>query len=572
MKTRSQNLFVTFATLLVLLGNAAQAVPLGTAFTYQGRLADGTNSATGVYDFQFTICDSATNGNIVGGPLTNSAVGVTNGLFMTVLDFGDGVFSGDARWLEIGVRTNGNGSFTNLTPRQSMTPTPYALYAPNAGTAATATTAATVMGSVAASQITGTISATNIGAGTIADANLNNDAYLSCLLSRIGYAGNSVNRYIYRKTLAKLAANQGATILIEGDGLMMIGLPTQTIIDLMARYPIAGTINYGPPNWPTSLIFNQSGGVRQLSPDTNWLGSYEVMTNKTAAVQFPFFWSSGAGVVANAFQFQYRVWTNGGPLQVTQTTNGGTSWAFVTNITALRATNGGAVVCWTNPWPAINTAIQISNSATTGTNMIFGFGWQNTAITNGLIIGIYGQSGGPIPNQVPDAIRAPIWHIWNPDLVLMSYLGPTYIQCNTNNVTSLVTNFLGFYITNMPNTELAWCGEYQVGNQDRTATTNLQLACLKFGYAFFDGEQQYDLPWPAGFNSLVNRGLMADSVHANTAGYAFHGALISQWLGLCDAANLCPYAASAFTGSVPCLSRTYAHYIGGILMSTNSTP
>jgi hypothetical protein len=69
------------------------------------------------------------------------------------LDFG-AVFDGNARWLEIGVRTNGAGVFSTLSPRQPITPTPYALYAPSAGAAATATTAASA-NAVAAANITG---------------------------------------------------------------------------------------------------------------------------------------------------------------------------------------------------------------------------------------------------------------------------------------------------------------------------------------------------------------------------------------------------------------------------------
>jgi hypothetical protein len=60
--------------------------------------------------------------------LTNS-VGVTNGLFNTTLDFGPGVFGGDARWLDIAVRTNGGSAFTPLAPRQALTAAPYALTA-----------------------------------------------------------------------------------------------------------------------------------------------------------------------------------------------------------------------------------------------------------------------------------------------------------------------------------------------------------------------------------------------------------------------------------------------------------
>ena len=52
-------------------------------------------------------------------------------MFTVVLDFGTGIFSGADRFLEIGVRTNGNGAFATLSPRQKLTPTPYAITAEN---------------------------------------------------------------------------------------------------------------------------------------------------------------------------------------------------------------------------------------------------------------------------------------------------------------------------------------------------------------------------------------------------------------------------------------------------------
>lgn len=96
--------------LLVMFKCQCPAFTLGGAFTYQGRLTDGVGSANGTYDLLFTIYDS-TNlpGGVVAGPVTNSAVGITNGLFTVKVDFGSDVFDGFNRWLEIGVRSNGNG-------------------------------------------------------------------------------------------------------------------------------------------------------------------------------------------------------------------------------------------------------------------------------------------------------------------------------------------------------------------------------------------------------------------------------------------------------------------------------
>ena len=60
------------------------------------------------------------------------------------LDFGSDVFDGDARWLEIGVRPgdqNDPNIYTILSPRQKITPTPYAIYAQTAEDANYAQTA-----------------------------------------------------------------------------------------------------------------------------------------------------------------------------------------------------------------------------------------------------------------------------------------------------------------------------------------------------------------------------------------------------------------------------------------------
>jgi hypothetical protein len=105
------------------------ALGQGTAFTYQGRLNDGAGPAGGIYDLRFTIYDFAGAGSVIGGPLTNSATAVSNGLFTISLDFGPSVFTGPDRWLEISARTNGGGAFTTLNPRQHLTAAPYAITA-----------------------------------------------------------------------------------------------------------------------------------------------------------------------------------------------------------------------------------------------------------------------------------------------------------------------------------------------------------------------------------------------------------------------------------------------------------
>src|SRR5580765_4726249 len=101
-----------------------------TAFTFQGRLNNGGSHANGIYDLTFSVFTATSGGSPVAGPVTNS-LAVSNGLFAVVLDFGAAAFPGADRWIEIGVRTNGVGGFSTLTPRQLVTSAPYALRAAN---------------------------------------------------------------------------------------------------------------------------------------------------------------------------------------------------------------------------------------------------------------------------------------------------------------------------------------------------------------------------------------------------------------------------------------------------------
>jgi hypothetical protein len=129
----------------VLVGGRALA-QTATTFTYQGRLIESNAPATGSYDFRFTIHDKLDNADIVVGPLLASGVAVSNGLFAVSLDFDPKVFTGEARWLEIRVRTNDNPSpFVTLSPRQPLTATPYAIRA---------VTASNLVGTISASQVT----------------------------------------------------------------------------------------------------------------------------------------------------------------------------------------------------------------------------------------------------------------------------------------------------------------------------------------------------------------------------------------------------------------------------------
>lgn len=125
---------------LLMLGLAVPtaAEPVGTDFTYQGRLETDGAPSNGSHDFEFRLHTSAVGDNQVGPTICADNVDLVDGLFTVSLDFGT-QYDGDARWLEVGVRadeTNGNcfgGLYTTLAPRQPLSAAPYAVHALNAG-------------------------------------------------------------------------------------------------------------------------------------------------------------------------------------------------------------------------------------------------------------------------------------------------------------------------------------------------------------------------------------------------------------------------------------------------------
>ena len=113
--------------LLLVIAVAPRLSAQSTAFTYHGVLSFNRAPVTGLYDMQFTLFPAEIGGAAVATPLPKNAVPVTNGLFTTRLDFGNGIFTGPGRWIEIAVRPVGGVDFQTLSPRQELTSSPYSI-------------------------------------------------------------------------------------------------------------------------------------------------------------------------------------------------------------------------------------------------------------------------------------------------------------------------------------------------------------------------------------------------------------------------------------------------------------
>lgn len=169
MKNRIQESFVPPVLLMLVLFTSnfqpATVYAQGTAFIYQGQLQNDGAPASGSYNLTFALYNDATGGAVVAGPVTKSAVAVTNGLFTVTLDFGSGPWNGQNNWLQIAVETNSAAAtFTSLMPRQPIAPVPYAIYAESGGTA-TALASGTALGSGSGNSIASGVSDAFIGGG-----------------------------------------------------------------------------------------------------------------------------------------------------------------------------------------------------------------------------------------------------------------------------------------------------------------------------------------------------------------------------------------------------------------------
>ncbi len=103
-----------------------------TSFTYQGQLKRAGVPLNEVIDGRFSLWLSPTGddpANRIDPTLTQNSIEVSNGLFTVELNFGQNAFNGSARWLQVEIHDHADppDTFTTLTPRQPLTPTPYAL-------------------------------------------------------------------------------------------------------------------------------------------------------------------------------------------------------------------------------------------------------------------------------------------------------------------------------------------------------------------------------------------------------------------------------------------------------------
>jgi hypothetical protein len=257
----------------------------GTAFTYQGQLNYGS-PASGTYKLTFSLFATNVGGAAIAGPVTNGPVVVSNGLFTVTMDFGASVWNGQTNWLQMGVETNGAATFTPLTPRQQLTPTPYAITAgnvtgvvPSGGVAGTYGSAVTF--SNPANQFSGngagltSLNASQLSSGTVPNAMLpTNVAFLNgnqifSGVNNFANLGNSFNGNFSGNIISNAATVTPLAFGGSGNGISNDSAAFTAMyqfansnafgvkVDLMGR---VWALTNSPPEI-TARYFEMSGGV-----------------------------------------------------------------------------------------------------------------------------------------------------------------------------------------------------------------------------------------------------------------------------------------------------------------------
>jgi hypothetical protein len=310
-------LWLALPVLLTINLQPSTLLAQGTAFTYQGRLNGGGQPANGSYDLQFTLYATNVNGSPAAGPVTNLATTVSNGLFTATVDFGAGVFNGAEYWLDVAVRTNGTGAFTELTPRQTLTPAPYALYAASAS-------AAGLNGTIPAAQLPATVVTNNQAGVTLGNLTVSGNLTLpgTTAASGIIYSGGSTLLDAYGSGNFFAGPNAG-NLTMSGTDNTGIGVSA-----LSAN---------------TSGSVNAANGYQALYSNTTGTGNtangYKALLDNTSGN-----WNTANGFYALYFN------TNG----YWNTANGG--WALMRNTSGYWNTANGISALYNNTSGWGNTA------------------------------------------------------------------------------------------------------------------------------------------------------------------------------------------------------------------------
>lgn len=359
--------------------------------TYQGLLQEAGSEAVGIYDFQFRVFNNAGGGTQVGSTVTVDNVSITTGIFTVQLNFGETVFTGEERWLEIAVKADASGIYTTLTPRQQITPAPMALALPGLWTRINATSPNLTGGYEGNSTNPLAVGQTIGGGGNSFNTNQTYD-YYSTIGGGSGNRVGSNDGIVNNDNYATISGGYSNTISQEygaiGGGRDNIASGMYTVIS-------GGQLNNAVTNYATI------GGGRNNTVMTNTYGTIAGGNSNTVGGQYGAVGGGTGNLVrghyttlgggsGNQAMGQYN-FIGGGQTNTSSNQYSTVGGGFENSASNLASTiSGGALNHADGLYSTVGAGF--SNEAN-GTNSVVGGGSNNTAAgTNSAILGGSGNS------------------------------------------------------------------------------------------------------------------------------------------------------------------------------------
>jgi hypothetical protein len=549
----------TILFFLVCLGFALSPVHgQSTAFTYQGRLNDGTNPANGSYEMRFGLFGDKDAGEALAVPITNAPIQVSNGIFAVTLDWGGAVFAGPNRWLEIAVRTNGAENFVVLAPRQALSPVPYALYAASAsnllGTvtltsnlmAGANLTNATVSGSFAGdgSGLTNLVGSNAVQNYTLGADSLDYTTW--CALNQgYGFLANNLNRNGWTNTLSVLRTNGPLSILFLGNGWVQDGVYFTFFDQLASVLPVRGAFGQ------IGMYSSYAVGINQLR--SRWFdvansqdsanysrflnGNFVAITNAKDTMLFA--GSDFAKPVTNdLFSFRFIGQPTAGQIAIFTNFAAGywsiqsNSWGLVCFTNLYQPFTNPVFVCWTNAAGPAPTYVLVSNTAAIKTSFDqFQDGWDSTQ-GNGFSLGIWGHQGMGggylfFNDMLCTNIVGPFLSRWSPTLILI------FSSQSTNDSSYRVVKDM--LKTWTPQSDVVLTGMWPYPGLTQSQMANFQnwerRNCYSNHWAYFNPAPYFG----GSVSNMYARGFISsDGAHLSLLGYRTYSTFLFNWMGLFD--------------------------------------
>jgi hypothetical protein len=115
---------MTGLAVLVVASAPAVAADATTGFTVQGQLKQDGNNVNSTASFRYQLWDAASGGNAVSSSLVVPGVTVQDGIFSSIVDFGEGAFNQQAVWMSVEVKLPADPDYVMMSARQQITNVP----------------------------------------------------------------------------------------------------------------------------------------------------------------------------------------------------------------------------------------------------------------------------------------------------------------------------------------------------------------------------------------------------------------------------------------------------------------